>query len=37
VAEVLRKGFRQRERLLRPALVKVASEDSGPGPGGDVQ
>ena len=29
VAEVFRKGFKYRERLLRPALVKVASE-SGP-------
>ncbi len=26
VAEVYRKGFKYRERLLRPALVKVASE-----------
>jgi molecular chaperone GrpE len=26
VAEVFRKGFKYRERLLRPALVKVASE-----------
>jgi molecular chaperone GrpE len=25
VAEVFRKGFRYRDRLLRPALVKVAS------------
>jgi molecular chaperone GrpE len=38
VAEVYRKGFRYRDRLLRPALVKVASESAGPGPvGGDVQ
>ena len=37
VAEVYRKGFRYRDRLLRPALVKVASGDEGPGPeGGDV-
>jgi molecular chaperone GrpE len=36
VAEVFRKGFRYRDRLLRPALVKVASDDAGPG-AGDVQ
>jgi molecular chaperone GrpE len=30
VAEVYRKGFRYRERLLRPALVKVASDAAGP-------
>ena len=29
VAEVYRKGFRYRDRLLRPALVKVASKASG--------
>ena len=38
VAEVYRKGFRYRDRLLRPALVKVASGDERPVPeGGDVQ
>ncbi len=39
VAEVYRKGFRYRDRLLRPALVKVASGETGPGApeGGDVQ
>jgi molecular chaperone GrpE len=38
VAEVYRKGFRYRDRLLRPALVKVASDGAGPGAeGGDVQ
>jgi molecular chaperone GrpE len=38
VAEVYRKGFRYRDRLLRPALVKVASGEAGPGAeGGDVQ
>jgi len=38
VAEVYRKGFRYRERLLRPALVKVASGEAGSGAeGGDVQ
>lgn len=39
VAEVFRKGFRYRERLLRPALVKVASgAKAGPDDaGGDVQ
>jgi molecular chaperone GrpE len=39
VAEVFRKGFRYRERLLRPALVKVASAAALPGKdeGGDVQ
>jgi molecular chaperone GrpE len=39
VAEVYRKGFRYRDRLLRPALVKVASGGAGPGAdeGGDVQ
>ncbi len=38
VAEVYRKGYRFKDRLLRPALVKVASEGS-PEPasgGGDV-
>jgi len=35
VAEVLRKGYTYKERLLRPALVKVASGGSGkPGDGG---
>lgn len=29
VAEVFRKGYRYKERLLRPALVKVASEQDG--------
>lgn len=39
VAEVFRKGFRYRERLLRPALVKVASAGAAEaaGGGGDVQ
>ena len=38
VAEVYRKGFRYRDRLLRPALVKVASGDAERGAeGGDVQ
>jgi molecular chaperone GrpE len=38
VAEVLRKGFRYRDRLLRPALVKVAGGEPGPdAAGGDVQ
>ena len=37
VSEVYRKGFRFRDRLLRPALVKVASEPPGADPeGGDV-
>ena len=37
VSEVYRKGFRYRDRLLRPALVKVASEPPGADPeGGDV-
>jgi molecular chaperone GrpE len=37
VAEVYRKGYTYKDRLLRPALVKVASEGS-PGDGGsDVQ
>jgi molecular chaperone GrpE len=37
VSEVYRKGFRYRDRLLRPALVKVASEPAGADPeGGDV-
>ncbi len=34
IAEVYRKGFRYRERLLRPALVKVASREREPGEGG---
>jgi molecular chaperone GrpE len=38
VAEVYRKGFRYRDRLLRPALVKVASGETGQdAEGGDVQ
>jgi molecular chaperone GrpE len=38
VAEVFRKGYTYKDRLLRPALVKVASGGSGkPGDGGDVQ
>jgi molecular chaperone GrpE len=38
VAEVYRKGFRYRDRLLRPALVKVASGEGESGAeGGDVQ
>ena len=40
VSEVYRKGFRYRDRLLRPALVKVASEtgdDDATNRGGDVQ
>jgi molecular chaperone GrpE len=38
VAEVYRKGFRYRDRLLRPALVKVASGETGQGAEGtDVQ
>jgi molecular chaperone GrpE len=38
VAEVYRKGFRYRDRLLRPALVKVASGAGEPdAAGGDVQ
>ena len=39
VAEVLRKGYSYKDRLLRPALVKVASAGSpGTGDGGpDVQ
>jgi molecular chaperone GrpE len=39
VAEVYRKGFRHKDRLLRPALVKVASGsgDEKSEPGGDVQ
>ena len=37
VSEVYRKGFRYRDRLLRPALVRVASEPAGADPeGGDV-
>jgi molecular chaperone GrpE len=34
VAEVLRKGFTYKDRLLRPALVKVASEGDGDEAGG---
>ncbi len=39
VAQVFRKGFRYRDRLLRPALVKVASGEAerGGDEGGDVQ
>ena len=38
VAEVYRKGFAYKDRLLRPALVKVASEGGGDdGGGADVQ
>jgi len=38
VSEVYRKGFRYRDRLLRPALVKVASEaDDTRDDGGEVQ
>jgi molecular chaperone GrpE len=38
VSEVYRKGFRYRDRLLRPALVKVASEANNTrDDGGDVQ
>ena len=38
VAEVFRKGFRYRDRLLRPALVKVAGGETGPdAAGGEVQ
>jgi len=38
VAEVFRKGFRYRDRLLRPALVKVAGGETGPDDaGGQVQ
>ena len=33
VAEVFRKGFRYRDRLLRPALVKVASDEVEAGAG----
>ena len=33
VAEVFRKGFSFKDRLLRPALVKVASEGGPQGPG----
>jgi molecular chaperone GrpE (heat shock protein) len=35
VAEVYRKGYTYKDRLLRPALVKVASAGS-PGAGADV-
>ena len=38
VAEVYRKGYTYKDRLLRPALVKVAAEAPGAeGAGGDVQ
>jgi molecular chaperone GrpE len=37
VAEVYRKGFTFKDRLLRPALVKVASEDDGSAGGSDLQ
>jgi molecular chaperone GrpE (heat shock protein) len=38
VAEVYRKGYTYKDRLLRPALVKVASAaGEGPDEGGDVQ
>jgi molecular chaperone GrpE len=38
VAEVYRKGFAYKDRLLRPALVKVSSEGGGDeGGGADVQ
>ncbi len=40
VAEVFRKGYTYKDRLLRPALVKVASGGDGRSPGdggGDVQ
>jgi len=35
VAEVFRKGFRYRDRLLRPALVKVAGGETGPEAAGE--
>ena len=37
VSEVYRKGFRYRDRLLRPAMVKVASDPDDSSGGGDVQ
>jgi molecular chaperone GrpE len=37
IAEVYRKGFRYRDRLLRPALVKVAGEHDTGAEGGEVQ
>ena len=37
VAEVYRKGFTYKDRLLRPALVKVASEGDGSTGGSDLQ
>jgi molecular chaperone GrpE len=37
VSEVYRKGFRYRDRLLRPAMVKVASDPDEAAGGGDVQ
>jgi molecular chaperone GrpE len=37
VSEVYRKGFRYRDRLLRPAMVKVASGPDETSGGGDVQ
>jgi hypothetical protein len=37
VAEVYRKGFTYKDRLLRPALVKVASEGDDSAGGSDLQ
>ena len=37
VAEVYRKGYQYKDRLLRPALVKVASAGSPEAGGADVQ
>jgi molecular chaperone GrpE len=34
VVEVFRKGYAFKDRLLRPALVKVAKGDEGAGEGG---
>jgi molecular chaperone GrpE len=36
VAEVFRKGYTFRDRLLRPALVKVSSGEDGAGGGGET-
>ena len=36
VAEVFRKGYTFKERLLRPALVKVSSGEDGAGGGGET-
>jgi molecular chaperone GrpE len=36
VAEVFRKGYTYKDRLLRPALVKVASAGGGPAGGADA-